>query len=125
MSPLKKGSTNEDSFMSHLVMLRDKNHLKAVSTKAIREMCQTFPLPLQHVLEEVHGPGMHDAAVDHLLPSPLLHLRLRVSPSHCGSRGSKQNWNLLQAGWKNESRRNDMRLEMGTTEACNKKSKGS
>lgn len=96
LSPLKKGSMNKDSYMSHLVMLLDKNLLKVISTKAIWEMCQTFPLPLEHVLEEVHGPGMHDAVVNicswaHCCVFTFgLPISLWVQDSL--SKGSMQNW---------------------------------
>lgn len=68
---------NKDSFMSHLVML-DKDHPKAVSAKAIGDMCQTFPLPLEHVSQEVRGPGGHDAVVGRSLLGPSLRLHLGV-----------------------------------------------
>ena len=74
LSPLKKESMSKDSFMSHLVILLDKNHLKSVTTKAIWELCQIFPLPPQHVVEEVYALGMHGAVVEHLVLGPSLHL---------------------------------------------------
>lgn len=108
LSTLKKESMSKDSFMSHLVILFDKNHLKAVTTEAIWEMCQTFPLPPQHMLEEVYALGMRDAVVKHLLLGPhcifSFGFLLSVWVQYHLNKGSKQNWNLMPTSWKKETR---------------------
>ena len=64
-------------------MWPDENHRKAISTKAIREMHPALPLPLEHVSEEVHGPGVCDAMGEHL-PGPTGAPSSLWFPSLCG-----------------------------------------
>ena len=66
-------------------------------------MCQTFPLPPRHVLEEVYTLSMHNAMVEHLLPSPPLPLHLLVPSLTVGpespQQGLQAEWKPQQAGW--------------------------
>lgn len=64
--------------MSHLAVL-DQDRPKAVPAKAIGDVCQTFPLPLDHVSEEVRGPGGRDA------PGPVAASPSRGVRARCGS----------------------------------------
>lgn len=53
-------------------------------------MCQTFPLPSQHVLEEVWALAMRDTVVEPLLLGPSLHLPLRVPSLTLGPESPQQ-----------------------------------
>lgn len=114
---------NKDSLMSHLATL-DQDHPKAVPAQASGDVYQAFPLPLDHVSEEVRGPGGHDAAVSRGLRGPSLRLRpglseLAVAQPPLGE-GPGQNGHLFRAGWENEARRNDPRLPMWRVEEHDK-----